>query len=303
MTGAVQLFEQGNEGPFAAADTEALLARNDRLDAYFWLEHGQKVLELGHVRHGAEGFFVRWKHYRAGVLVEAIGRCHPHGLALAPDGGGNPLVIDSACVLDRETTAAVVREFAATGGRSEAVAWGRGIVRSEGGGEDGWQVEETGSARGPRGWLPGGLRATLAGAPERKLVETATWRVIEEIELRDARWLAVMVERPMHCLRELTIEDPRGSFEAVARAVAGSPALERLVVLGAALTTLTPISSPRLRWLQVVLADADAEQRLPPDWRERLKATLARGELPALQVLAIDEDVEDDEYDDDEGDD
>lgn len=304
MPRAVKLVERGNESEFEVGMIDELLARNDCLDAYFWLEGPRgETLELFHVRHGAAGFFVRFVDYSRGVFLAAIGRCHAHGLALAPDGGGNPLVIDRACVLDRATTAAVVREFVTTGGRSEAVAWGRGIVRTEGGDEDGWEIEETGRARGPRGWLPGGLKTKLSGAPDPKLVETATWRVVGEVELRDARWLALMAEHPMGGLRELTIDDPQGSFEAVAGAVAGSPLLERLVVLGSALMTLTPISSPTLKLLQVVLAGAG--EQLPADWREQLKATLERGELPALQVLAIDEDVEDeyDQYDEDEEDD
>lgn len=263
-------------------DAMSLVTRHDRSEAYFWIERGEQSLTVNHVTRGAEGFFCRFSDRERSEFAEAIGRGTTHGLALTHDGGGDPWVIDRACVLDRATTIVVVEHFMKSGGRSDVVDWGSGIVAGEEH-EAGWAVTTVGGPSRPRGWwLPGGYRAEL-DAPEPELPTTATWRVLSELVVSDPAWFAVLAEHPMPCLRRLVVEDET-ALDGLAGAVAALPALDELIVFGPAMLELPPLRSSTLRRISLSTID----DTHPPDWFARLTAVLARCELPALRSVSID---------------
>ncbi|MCY1060124.1 hypothetical protein [Nannocystis sp. SCPEA4] len=274
-------------------DAVSLVARHAELDASFWIEHGDAVLEVSHIRFGAEGFFCQW-HERVGHgMLAAIRRDGGHGLALAFDGGGNPLVIDGGCAVDRATAVAIVERFLHDGGRSEVAPWGAGIVRTCMDDEAGWVLEEIGEPREPRGWLPAGLRSALGGALDPSLAQTASWRVLSEVLVCDVGWLAPLAATPMPCLRRMVVDAGDDSLEALPAAVAAAPALEELVVVGAAVQRLPRLVSRSLRRIWLALGGTlDPEDEPEPGWDAAVAAALARCDLPALQSASIEVNVD-----------
>ncbi|WP_434427791.1 hypothetical protein [Nannocystis pusilla] len=276
-----------SKGEPAGDDAASLVARHEALDSSFWIEQGEAVLEVSHIRYGAEGFFCHWHERTGHGTLAAIGRGR-HGLALAFDGGGEPFVIDSACAIDRAAAVAVVERFLHDGGRSEAVRWGAGIVRTTMGDEAGWVLEAIGQPSGPRGWLPGGLRSTVGGAVDPALAQTASWRALSEVLVSDVEWLATLAETPMPALRRLVVDARQGSLAALPAAVAAAPALAELIVFGAAVLELPRLVSPTLQSIGIGLGElADAADDPPPGWFNTIAAALARCELPALHTASI----------------
>lgn len=272
------------DGPFGN-DAASVVTRHDREESYFWIENEGRSLIVNHVVFGAEGFFCRFIDRKQSEFLEAIGRGTPHGLALTDDGGGNPWVIDRACVIDRATTIAVVEHFMQSGERSDVVDWGSGIVAGEEH-EHGWVVEAVGEPSGPRGWLPGGYRADLGDAPEPELTTTATWRVLSELVISGPDWFATLAEHPMPCLRRLVV-DAYEALGGLTAAVAALPALEELIVYGPAVLELPPLRSTTLRRISLGMSSSDDDDDLPPGWSARLAAALARCELPALRSATL----------------
>ncbi|MCY1063145.1 hypothetical protein OV090_00120 [Nannocystis sp. RBIL2] len=277
-----------SKGEPVGDDAASLVARHEVLDSSFWIEQGEAVLEVSHIRYGAEGFFCHW-HERTGHGTQAaIGRGR-HGLALAYDGGGEPFLIDSACAIDRAAAVAVVERFLRDGGRSEAVRWGAGIVRTTMDDEEGWVLKAIGQPSGPRGWLPGGLRSAVGGPLDPALPQTASWRALSELLVYDVAWLAALAETPMPALRRLVVDAWDGSLAALPAAIAASPALEELVVFGAAVLELPRLVSPTLQCIGVGLGELanPFDDDPPPGWFNTIAAALARCELPALQTASI----------------
>ncbi|WAS95862.1 hypothetical protein [Nannocystis punicea] len=268
-------------------DAASLIARHETLDSSFWIEQGDAVLAVSHIRFGAEGFFCQW-HERSGHgILAAIGR-GGHGLALAFDGGGEPLVIDGGCAIDRAAAIAVVERFLLDGGRSDAVRWGAGIVRTTLDVEHGWTFVEVGEPREPSGWLPAGLRSWLGGAVDPELPRTATWRVLTEVVVCDVEWLETLAETPMPCLRRVIVDAQAGSLAALPAAIAGAPELEELVVFGPEVARLPRLVSQSLRRITLGLGGPIGPvDDPPPDWRLAIEAALARCELPALEATSI----------------
>ncbi|MEZ4451953.1 MAG: Imm1 family immunity protein [Nannocystaceae bacterium] len=266
-------------------DAASLIARHDALDASFWIDRGE-ILIVNHVCTGAEGFFCHWQGGPGGACVAAIARAPRHGLALTFDGGGNWMVIDRGCVIDRDAAIAVVDHFLRTGGRSDAVGWGPGIVRLRAADEEGWVITEIGEPSGPQGRLPGGYRAGIDGPIDPSLPETATWRVLAELVVMDTEWLALLAARPMTALRRLEVWDAK-ALSGLAEAVAALPSLESLLVFGPAVVELPRLSSPSLRRITLALADAYADPEEPEGWREQVAARLRACDLPGLETAEL----------------
>ncbi|PCC75334.1 hypothetical protein SAMN02745121_03941 [Nannocystis exedens] len=285
-------IHDSSKGEPAGDDAASLVARHETLDSSFWIEHGEAVLEVSHIRCGAEGFLCLWHERTGHGTLAAIGGGR-HGLALAFDGGAEPFVIDSACAIDRDAAVAVVERFLRDGGRSEAVRWGAGIVRTTMETEEGWVLEEIGQPSGPRGWLPGGLRSAVGGPLDPALPQTASWRVLSELLVCDVAWLQALAETPMPALRRVVVDARAGSLAALPAAVAAAPALEELLVIGAAVLQLPPLASPTLRHIGLGLGElADPVEDPPSGWFNTIAAALARCELPALVSASIEATIE-----------
>lgn len=285
-----EIHEQSEGGP-RGDDATSLIDRHAKDSVSFSIERGE-VLVVNHVCTGAEGYFCQWYAADNSEVHVAIGREAQHGLALTYDGGGNWLVVDSGCVIEREAAIAVVEAFMADGSRSEAVQWGTGVVRSTVADEKGWVLTEIGEPGGPNGRLPGGFRGEPVGAPDPELLQTATWRVLEELVVRDAQWLTVLAERPMTRLRRLVVRGA-AELERLPAAVAALTELEGLVVLGPSVLTLPRLESTSLRRISLGLAEVGESVEVPDDWRARVEARLKDCALPRLESVEVELELED----------
>jgi hypothetical protein len=148
---------------------------------------------------------------------------------------------------------------------------------AEGPDADGNEVELA-LPEGERGWVGQvGLLLTstsLADAAAHALPRTALWPLLRTLHsVTDARWLSLLVARPMPWLRSLMVET--NALEALGEVVARAPRLVELAIHGRP-ASLPPLASMTLSSLVLDIADGSL-----------IETVLAAASLPALRVLVL----------------
>ena len=138
--------------------------------------------------------------------------------------------------------------------------------------------DELALPEGERGWVGQvGLFLTptpLADAAAHELPRTALWPVVRTLHsVTDARWLSLLVVRPMPWLRSLVVET--SALEALGEVVARAPRLVELAIHGRP-ASLPPLASMTLSSLVLDIADGSL-----------IETVLAAASLPALRVLVL----------------
>lgn len=243
------------------SDAITLLHENRVETAYFSVEHGDLYIEVAHVVTDVEGFFIRWVDPASNTSFEAIGATHPSGLALAYDGGGEPLIIDRACVLGFDEASRVVRAFEASGTRDASVRWGRGVVFSYYSFEPGWELLPLGAA----GTLSGAYAGEVGGEVD-DAIDSASWRVLSVLTVHSSEWLSALVTRPITGLRSLRLNRLHAlDLGDLIAAIAALPALTELIVVGSVVLEWPELVSPTLEKITLapVHEDFDEDEALP----------------------------------------
>lgn len=281
---------------FAPDDVDLKLILEEQPGTYFWAEHGDAVIEVHGVDEG--GNWCRFKDPRR--LLDAIGP-EGQGVAHSWDGGGEPYLIRRVCALPNALVLQILHTFLRDGSMSDAVQWGKGVVRDSFGLL--WRDPETYEADDAAEMLEeldDGLTLTLEGPLKDRHARCAVWDAISRIYLSDEDGLSFLAQHPAAELRELDIAQSL-SLAALQKTLDQHPSLEMLTLCASGAAELHSLRAPGLRRL-IIEMDSHLNTAESVELARLLRLRTRQWELaPDAELLLPDDPETDDDPADSEG--